>query len=803
MKLLHSILVGTVFSCGKIVGVDRAKKVVDGVRPRIQPEIVPEEKIEPEAPEQVIKKEDQWYSINDGVMGGISTGSASWYSLNDGVMGGLSSGASVPNNDYLVYKGQLSLENNGGFSQIRHDVEADKFAGAQGVSLHVRATEPNRKFKFIASASSSDWNLNIWEKSLTVGTEWTKIKIDFSTMDLQIMGKIIPNGQKLTGEMIKKIGFMIMDKNTAPFELHVKDIRPSTEDQAPQKESEKDWYSLNDGVMGGISSGSADWYSVNDGVMGGISSGSASTMNKHLVYKGQLSLENNGGFSQIRHDTDKFAKTTGVRLTLKSTSSGRDFKFIASASTSDWNPNIWEKSVVVGTEETTIEIMFDDMDMQIMGKIIPGAQKLTGEMVKKIGFLIMDKNTEPFELHVLDIQPITAEPQPVAPKADKWYSLNDGVMGGVSSGSAKWYSLNDGVMGGISSGSADWYSLNDGVMGGVSTGSASSEDKYLVYKGQLSLENNGGFSQIRHDTDDFDGATGVRLTLKSSATGRDFKFIASASTSDWNLNIWEKSVTVGTEETTVDIMFNDMDLQIMGKIIPNGQKLTGDMIKKIGFMIMDKNTEPFELHVMKIQALGNMADQEINHAHADHSHGHSQEVHSSEVDYAEYFDHRWYSVNDDVMGGKSTGHFALDEETSEFLFWGQLSFENNGGFASIRTSVTSGDLDNSDGISAVVTGDGRRYKFTTHKKGSYGMWSTEFNTEPGKQVTIYFPYDEMKPTFMGRPNPSAGKVNVDDVDAIGFMMSDKNSDMFKLKIHHLKRKSALLKKPFTIFSLFS
>ena len=116
---------------------------------------------------------------------------------------------------------------------------------------------------------------------------------------------------------------------------------------------------------------------------------------------------------------------------------------------------------------------------------------------------------------------------------------------------------------------------------------------------------------------------------------------------------------MGTEETTVDIMFNDMDLQIMGKIIPNGQKLTGDMIKKIGFMIMDKNTEPFELHVMKIQALGNMADQEINHAHADHSHGHSQEVHSFEVDYAEYFDHRWYSVNDDVMGGKSTGTWSL------------------------------------------------------------------------------------------------------------------------------------------------
>ena len=565
------------------------------------PQILPES--------QMIGEDDEWYAINDGVMGGVSTGSASWYALNDGVMGGVSSGASVPNDDYLKYKGQLSLENNGGFSQIRHDVEPDQFVGASSVTLHIRASAPGRDFKFIASAATSDWNLNIWEKSLTVGTEWTEVTIPFDQMDLQIMGKIIPDGQKLTGDMIKKIGFMIMDKNTAPFELHVKDIRPN---------------------------------------------------------KGAVKPE---------------------------------------------------------------------------------------------------------------------YPKPAAaPKDEKWYSLNDGVMGGVSTGSAKWYSVNDGVMGGISSGSAKWYSLNDGVMGGVSSGSVKDQNQYLIYKGQLSLENNGGFSQIRHDTSAFNGANGVRLTLKATEAGRDFKFIASASESDWNLNIWEKSVVVGTDEVTIDIPFDQMDLQIMGKILPDGQKLTGDMVKKIGFMIMDKNTSPFELHIINVEPIGH-GDAHSTAAAADHV----APADHAEVDYAQYTQHKWFSVNDDVMGGKSTGHFALDEDTSEFLFWGQLSFENRGGFASLRTPVSGNELHHADGLAAVVTGDGRTYKITAHKKGSYGMWSTEFKTVANEKTSIYFPFDEMTYKGWGK-DAVGGAFNIGDINEIGFMINDKQPDEFRLKIHHVKRK---------------
>lgn len=48
----------------------------------------------------------------------------------------------------------------------------------------------------------------------------------------------------------------------------------------------------------------------------------------------------------------------------------------------------------------------------------------------------------------------------------------------------------------------------------------------------------------------------------------------------------------------------------------------------------------------------------------------------------------WQTVNDGVMGGVSQGKFKIiDKKTLEFF--GTLSLENNGGFASVRTNSDS------------------------------------------------------------------------------------------------------------------
>ena len=46
----------------------------------------------------------------------------------------------------------------------------------------------------------------------------------------------------------------------------------------------------------------------------------------------------------------------------------------------------------------------------------------------------------------------------------------------------------------------------------------------------------------------------------------------------------------------------------------------------------------------------------------------------------------WNIVNDDVMGGISTSTMSLNKEKN-LLFKGNLSLENNGGFASSRLSL--------------------------------------------------------------------------------------------------------------------
>ena len=43
----------------------------------------------------------------------------------------------------------------------------------------------------------------------------------------------------------------------------------------------------------------------------------------------------------------------------------------------------------------------------------------------------------------------------------------------------------------------------------------------------------------------------------------------------------------------------------------------------------------------------------------------------------------WQTVNDGVMGGRSVGRFKINED-QKMEFFGTLSLENNGGFASVR-----------------------------------------------------------------------------------------------------------------------
>jgi len=73
---------------------------------------------------------------------------------------------------------------------------------------------------------------------------------------------------------------------------------------------------------------------------------------------------------------------------------------------------------------------------------------------------------------------------------------------------------------------------------------------------------------------------------------------------------------------------------------------------------------------------------------------------------------KWMIVNDYVMGGISTATFDINTSKNG-LFKGEVSLENNGGFASVRHRFETMDI-SSKGYSKVqlrIKGDGKAYQF--------------------------------------------------------------------------------------------
>jgi len=146
----------------------------------------------------------------------------SWRTINDTVMGGISKGDSfVTEASHLIFKGNISLENNGGFSSIRTFGHSFNLSDYDGVELMVKGD--GRKY-FLTSRSNGKRMLAFWSPIQPEKDEWVKVKIPFQTFYATSFGRRIP-GLKLDMKDITSLGFMMYDKKPGDFQLEVKSIK--------------------------------------------------------------------------------------------------------------------------------------------------------------------------------------------------------------------------------------------------------------------------------------------------------------------------------------------------------------------------------------------------------------------------------------------------------------------------------------------------------------------------------------------------------------------------------------------------
>jgi monofunctional biosynthetic peptidoglycan transglycosylase len=144
----------------------------------------------------------------------------------------------------------------------------------------------------------------------------------------------------------------------------------------------------------------------------------------------------------------------------------------------------------------------------------------------------------------------------------------------------------------------------------------------------------------------------------------------------------------------------------------------------------------------------------------------------------------WYTVNDTVMGGISRSSVHIDPDSQKMTFSGNVSLENNGGFASTRSDWVDYDLRGYDGILMRVLGDGNTYRFRirTARTGPEIAFTALFDTKAGTWHDVYIPFADVVPTYRGFVVDAAEEIDPSAIRSFGLMVADKQQGEFSLAV---------------------
>ncbi|MEM8885653.1 MAG: CIA30 family protein [Planctomycetota bacterium] len=150
----------------------------------------------------------------------------------------------------------------------------------------------------------------------------------------------------------------------------------------------------------------------------------------------------------------------------------------------------------------------------------------------------------------------------------------------------------------------------------------------------------------------------------------------------------------------------------------------------------------------------------------------------------------WITVNDNVMGGRSSGGPKFDGKS---LIFSGTTVTDGGGFSSIRTNQRDWDLGEAEGILIRYRADGRTYQADIlPRKMGRGMsiaYRAKFKTERSDEwTTVRLPFSAFKPTFFGEVirGRNAKPLDRAQIGTIGFIIYDKLAGDFRLEVDWIK-----------------
>jgi monofunctional biosynthetic peptidoglycan transglycosylase len=151
---------------------------------------------------------------------GATATAKEWRSVNDTVMGGVSSSQMLQNDDGdALFTGTVSLDNNGGFASVRSPSIKAPLGQFTGIAARVRGDGKTYK----VGLRTDDMFDGVFHQASfsSLAGQWQVINIAFADFVPTYHGRRLSDDKRMSPADIRSVSFLIADKQKGPFRLEI------------------------------------------------------------------------------------------------------------------------------------------------------------------------------------------------------------------------------------------------------------------------------------------------------------------------------------------------------------------------------------------------------------------------------------------------------------------------------------------------------------------------------------------------------------------------------------------------------
>lgn len=143
-----------------------------------------------------------------------------WWPVNDGVMGGRSSGGPAFENGNLLFSGTINT-NGGGFSSIRRQIATGDLSGARSITLRIKSDGRGYNLRFRSDVTWRGRRV-AFQKPIQTSTpgQWETVTVTLDNMRASLFGRDVRGAHFVPAQAVET-GIILADGKDGPFQLEI------------------------------------------------------------------------------------------------------------------------------------------------------------------------------------------------------------------------------------------------------------------------------------------------------------------------------------------------------------------------------------------------------------------------------------------------------------------------------------------------------------------------------------------------------------------------------------------------------